>query len=69
MTGKMDPNAYDAETEALRALSVEDRIRVAESLRAFAWDLKVGVIARQHPELSAGEVLTRVRKAFGGDNT
>lgn len=61
----MRPEAARVQLDAIRALSVEERLRVAESLRAFAWELQASVIAERHPELSATEVLQRVREAFG----
>jgi hypothetical protein len=61
----MRPEAARAQLEAIRAMSVEQRLRVAESLRAFAWELQASVIAQRHPELSAAEVQLRVREAFG----
>ncbi len=61
----MRSEAARVQLDAIRALSVEERLRVAESLRAFAWELKASVIAERHPELSASEVLQRVREAFG----
>jgi hypothetical protein len=62
----MDSAAYAVEVESIRALSVEERLRVAESLRTFAWDLKTSVITRRHPELSQAEVAARVREVFRG---
>lgn len=60
----MRPDALVVQTEAIRAMSVEQKIRVAESLRAFAWDVKRATISRQFPTLSYDEVLERVRAAF-----
>jgi hypothetical protein len=60
----MRPEASRSYLDAIRALSVEERLRVAESLRRFAWELKASVIAEQHPELSTTEVQQRVRGAF-----
>jgi hypothetical protein len=65
----MRPEAARAQLDAIRALTVEDRLRIAESLRQFAWRLKASVIAAQHPELSAADVQQRVREAFGRDRT
>jgi len=61
----MHPEAARVQLDALRALSVEERLRVAESLRSFAWDLQASVIAQRHPELTPAEVLQRVREVFG----
>ena len=55
------------QTAAIRAMSVEQKLRVAESLRAFAWEVKRAALARRHPELSEAEVLRLVRAAFGND--
>ena len=62
----MDPTADAVEVDSIRALSVEDRLRIAESLRTFAWDLKISVTARRHPELSQEQVAARVREMFLG---
>ena len=35
----MLPEAEEVQIRAIRALSVEDKLRVAESLRAFAWEV------------------------------
>lgn len=59
-------DAQQAQLEALRALGVEGRLRIAESLRAFAWELKTAVLAARHPELPPAAVADRVREAFGG---
>ncbi len=54
----------EAHIKAIRAMSVEDKLCVAESLRAFAWEVKQASLARQHPELSHTERHARVRAAF-----
>ena len=63
----MRSEADEIQSQALRAMSVEQRLRLVDSLRAFAWELKQSTIRRQHPELSESEVLRRVRAAFGHD--
>ena len=63
----MHPDAIEAQTQAIRAMSVEQKLRVAESLRAFAWEVTLASIRRRHPTLEEGEVLRRVRAAFGHD--
>jgi hypothetical protein len=60
----MRQEAARVQLDAIRALSVEQRLSVAESLRAFAWKLQASVIAERHPELSPGEVQQRVREVF-----
>ena len=62
---RMRTEAARAQLDAIRALTVEERLRVAESLRVFAWELQTSVIAKRHPELSATEVQQRVRAVFG----
>ena len=61
----MHPDAVEAQTKAIRAMTVEQKLRVAEALRAFAWEVTRASIARRHPELSEAEVLRRVRAAYG----
>ncbi|KPK62200.1 MAG: hypothetical protein AMS21_07990 [Gemmatimonas sp. SG8_38_2] len=61
----MRPEAARVQLAAIRALTVEERLRVAESLRIFAWELRAAVIAARHPELVATEVQQRVREVFG----
>ena len=60
----MRPEAARVQLDAIRALSVEERLLVAESLRALAWELQASVIAERHPELTPAEVLERVREMF-----
>jgi len=50
-------------------MSVEQKLQVAEMLRAFAWELTRASIVRRHPELRETEVIRRVRAAFGHDRT
>lgn len=65
----MRPEAARVQLDAIRALSVEQRLRVAESLRSFAWELQASVISERHPELSPSEVQQRVRQVFGRVDT
>ncbi len=60
----MLPEAVEAQIEAIRALSVEDKLCVAESLREFAWEVKRSSLAQQHADLSNAELHERVRAAF-----
>ena len=64
----MRPDAVAAYLTAVRAMKVEQKLRVAESLRAFAWELTRASIARRQPELDETEVTRRVRAAFGHDH-
>ena len=65
----MHHDAARAQAEALRAMSVEQKLRVAESLRAFAWDVTRSAIRRRSPDIGEAELLRRVRAAFGHDRT
>lgn len=65
----MIDDSVAAQDAALRTMTVEQKLAVAESLRAFAWELKQAVIRRRHPDLSDEEVLQRVRAAFSSDST
>ncbi len=66
---RMTDDSIAVQDAALRSMTVEKKLMVAESLRAFAWELKRSVIRRQHPELTENEVLERVRAAFGSGRT
>ena len=63
----MHAEADRAQREAVRAMSVEAKLLAAESLRAFAWELKRSVIRREHPHLSESEILEQVRALFHDD--
>ena len=63
----MDRDALLAQTMSLRAMSVEQKLLIAQSLRAFAWEITKAAITRRHPELSETDVLVRVRAAFSHD--
>ncbi len=65
----MPADVVPAQTKAIRAMTVEQKLRVAESLRAFAWDVKRSAIRRRHPELSETDVTAMVRAAFSHDDT
>ena len=59
----MHSEAASVQLDAIRALSVEERLRVAESLRAFAWELQEPVIAQRHPELTPAEARKKLKRA------
>ncbi len=65
----MLPEAEEVQIRAIRALSVEKKLLVAESLRAFAWEVKRASLAQRHPEWSNAELLERVRAAFLNDHS
>jgi hypothetical protein len=58
-------DADEAQVRAIRAMSVEEKLCVAESLRAFAWEVKRASLAQHHPDMSEAELRERVRAAFG----
>lgn len=63
----MRPDAIEIQRQAIRAMSVEQKLRVAESLRAFAWEVTLAAVRRRHPGLGEAEVRRLVRAAFGHD--
>ena len=65
----MTDDSVAAQDAALRAMTVEQKLMVADSLRAFAWELKRSVIRHEYPGLTEDEVLQRVRAAFGSGST
>jgi hypothetical protein len=60
----MDPKAAAVEYAAIRAMSVEEKLVVAESLRRFAWEVKRAALHARYPELAEPEITERVRAAF-----
>jgi hypothetical protein len=60
----MDADAELAQIAIYRRMTVEAKLRAAESLRDFAWQLKRSAIQRIHPEMSETEVLAEVRASF-----
>jgi len=65
----MVPEALEVQVRANRAMSVVEKLRVAESLRKFAWELKKSSVKRHYPELSEDELHQRVLKAFANGGT
>ena len=63
----MRPDAVGPYLDALRAMDVEQKLRVAESLRSFAWEITRASIASRRPELDEAGVLSQVRAAFSLD--
>jgi hypothetical protein len=49
---------------ALRAMSLAERLRVSEDLRAQAWEAKVRRVRELHPEWSEAEVQQQVSEIF-----
>ena len=58
-------DARQRDVEAVRALTPEQKIAVAEGLIAQAWELKEAWIRAHHPELSEDEVRTLARRVVG----
>jgi hypothetical protein len=63
----MHPDAIELQRQAIRAMSVEQKLRVAETLRTFAWEVTYAFMRRRHLGLGEAEVLRLVRAAFGHD--
>jgi antitoxin component of MazEF toxin-antitoxin module len=49
---------------AVRAMTLEQKLRVSEGLRDLAWQVKARALARRHPEWTAEELDRRVGEAF-----
>lgn len=49
---------------AVRALSLEQKLRVSEELRALAWKRVAGSIGVAHPQWSEDEIQQQVREVF-----
>lgn len=60
----MGADADQVHRDAIRAMTVEGKLLVAEALRRFAWQVKQSAIRRQHPGLTESEVNERVRAMF-----
>jgi hypothetical protein len=60
----MTDDVAQLQIAVLRSRTVEDRLRIAESLREFAWELKRSTLRRRFPELTESELAHRVRAAF-----
>jgi len=60
----MSASVLERQQQLIRAMSMEEKIRASEALRAAAWDLKAAWIRSRHPELSDEEVRDAVRKWF-----
>jgi hypothetical protein len=54
----------DPYLDALRRMTAEQKLAVAQQLRATAWELKAAGIRAQHPEWPEGEVQAKVREIF-----
>ena len=50
--------------EAVRAMTLEQKLRVSEGLRALAWQAKAGALSQRHPEWGREELNRRVGEVF-----
>jgi hypothetical protein len=60
----MSSPAHELESQRIRAMSAEEKIRASEALRAAAWALKAAWIRSQHPAWSEADVQDAVRRWF-----
>jgi hypothetical protein len=60
----MDAVALDLQTQLVRAMTPEEKIRRAAEMYLAAWELKAAWIRQQQPELSEAEVQDSVRALF-----
>jgi hypothetical protein len=49
---------------AVRAMSLEQKLRVAEGLRQVAWQMQANQVRARHPDWSLEEVEQQVREVF-----
>jgi hypothetical protein len=63
------PEAERIQTAVYRRMTVEAKLRAAQSLREFAWELKRATIQRRYPHMSESEVLAQVRAIFRDGTT
>ena len=60
----MTQSALERQTQLIRAMTAQQKLRVSEALYAAAWDLKAAWIRSQHPELPETEIQDQVRRLF-----
>ena len=60
----MTQSVLDRQTQLIRAMTPEQKLRASEALYAAAWDLKAAWIRSRHPELSESEIQDQVRGLF-----
>ena len=60
----MPISVFDLQTELIRAMTPDQKVRISQSLRATAWDAKAAWIRSSRPELPEPEVQAEVRRLF-----
>lgn len=67
MNHNTDPDLSSAvrrQDDVIRSMNPARRLEVARELYNTAWNLKLAVVSRQHPEWSDEEVFAKVRRVF-----
>jgi len=60
----MDDRSAEVYAQALRAMNLEQKLRVAEGLRAVAWQMQANAVRRVHPDWSDRDVHQQVCEVF-----
>jgi hypothetical protein len=60
----MPISVIDLQTELIRAMTPDQKLRISQSLRETAWDAKAAWIRSTHPKLPEPEVQAEVRRLF-----
>lgn len=60
----MSSPAHERQSQRIRTMSAEEKVRASEALRAATWTLKAAWIRNQHPEWSEADVQDAVRRWF-----
>jgi hypothetical protein len=64
MSVEVGDRSEEVYAAAVRALSLEQKLRISEGLRALAWRRVAGTVRRAHPQWSDDEVQQQVREVF-----
>lgn len=60
----MTDRSAEVYAQALRAMNLEQKLRVAEGLRAVAWQMQENAVRRVHPDWSDRDVYQQVCEMF-----
>jgi hypothetical protein len=63
MDGPLDRSA-EVYASALKAMSLEQRLRVSEDLRSLAWEIKARLVRAQHPAWTEAQIQQQVSEIF-----
>jgi hypothetical protein len=56
---ELDEHLHPVQLEIFRAMSPEQRLRIAEELTRATWNRALEAVARAHPELNQAQVLKK----------